>query len=247
MLPECTCHHQHHISNTRRFYGELDQLPKSKQPLTQGDIEEMISLLVNSSEDFGKSFHLRAVEKYSVCRFGDIFELYTKGGEFRGKERPRALVVAKEDVCETLCKAHDKLCHVGRFRMWAYLEKNKLHITRSLGIILTTLLYMPGEEREMTTKRIVHKPIIPPTVGQCAQSDLIDLRMQEDNRYKYSRNEWKSTRFVHGRPRKFTYQGSIERANQDVELLFARLRSLKKPLDQWVSELKYVQYTTGVQ
>ena len=108
----------------------------------------MISLLVISSEDFGKSFHLRAAEKYSVCRFGDIFELYTKGGEFRGKERARELVVAKEDVYETLCKAHDKLCHAGRFRMWAYLEKNKLHITRSLGIILTTLPYMPGEEGE---------------------------------------------------------------------------------------------------
>ena len=132
--------------------------------------------------------------------------------------------------------------------MWAYLEKNKLHITRSLGIILTTLPYIPGEEGEGDyEKDCPHKPIIPPTVGQCAQSDLIDLRMQEDNRYKYSRNEWKSTRFVHGRPRKSTDQGSIERANQDVELLFARLRSLKKPLDQWVSELKYVQYTTGVQ
>ena len=56
--------------------------------------------------------------------------------------------------------------------------------------------------------------------------------------------EWKSTRFVDGRPRKSTDQGSIARANQDVEkLLYARLRSLKKPMDQWVSELKYVQYT----
>ena len=36
----------------------------------------------------------------------------------------------------------------------------------------------------MTAKRIVHKPIIPPTVGQRAQSDLIDLRMLEDNGYK---------------------------------------------------------------
>ena len=151
-------------------------------------------------------------------------------------------------------------------------------------------------------KRIVHKAIIPPTVGQRAQSDLIDLRMHEGNGYKYILNypdcfskfivlsalktksaveecehlisifcehgaphifqtanggeftnqmlntalltEWKSTRFVHGRPRKSTYQGSIERANSDVErLLFPRFRSLKKPMDQWVSELKYVQYT----
>ena len=32
--------------------------------------------------------------------------------------------------------------------MWAYLEKLKLHITRSLGIIFTTLPYIPGEEGE---------------------------------------------------------------------------------------------------
>ena len=56
--------------------------------------------------------------------------------------------------------------------------------------------------------------------------------------------EWTSTRFVHGRPRKSTDQGSIERANQDVDkLLFARLGSLKKSMNRWVSELKYVQYT----
>ena len=75
---------------------------------------------------------------------------------------------------------------------------------------------------------------------------------QTDNGREFTNNmlntalltQWKSTRFVHGRPRKSTDQGCIERANQDVEkLLFARLKSLKKPMDRWVSELKYVQYT----
>ena len=49
----------------------------------------MISLLV-SSDDFGKNTNLRAAETYSVCRFGDIVKLLTKGGEFRGRERERA-------------------------------------------------------------------------------------------------------------------------------------------------------------
>ena len=161
---------------------------------------------------------------------------------------------------------------------------------------------MPEEEGEGECERIVHKPIIPPTVGKRAQSDLIDLRTLEDNGYKYILNyqdcfskfivlralktksaeevcehlisifcehgaphifqtdsggeftnnmlnttlltEWTSTRFVQGRPRKSTDQGSIERANQDVEkLLYARLKSLKKSMNRWVSELKYVQYT----
>ena len=149
----------------------------------------MISLLVNSSEDFGKSTHLRAAEKYSACRFGDIVELHMKGGEFRGKERARALVVAKEDVYETLCKAHDKLCHAGRFGMWAYLERHKLHITCLILDIFLRLCPICQEKKgKVTTKRIVQKPIIPPTVGQHAQSDLIDLRMQEDNGYKYILN-----------------------------------------------------------
>ena len=106
----------------------------------------MISLLVNSSEDFGKSTHLRAAEKYSVCRFGDIVELHMKGGEFRGKERARALVVAKEDVYETLCKAHDKLCHAGRFRMWAYIWRdiNCTLLARSWTYFYDSALYARG-------------------------------------------------------------------------------------------------------
>ena len=81
-------HHQHHISNTRIFYGELDQLPKSKQPLTQGDIEEMISLLV-SSDDFGKASTSEQLRSKASVGLFDIVELHTKGGEFRGRERAR--------------------------------------------------------------------------------------------------------------------------------------------------------------
>ena len=109
-------HHQHHISNTsRRFYGELNQLPKSKQPLTRGDIEEMISLLV-SSEDFVKTSTSEQLRSKASVGLVILSSCIRRVGSFE-EERERALVVAKEDLYETLCKAHDKICHAGRFRM----------------------------------------------------------------------------------------------------------------------------------
>ena len=88
-LPECICHHQHHISNTRRFYGELDQLPKSKQPLTQGDIEEMISLL-DTSEDFGKastSVQLRSTASAGLVILSSCIRRVGSFEEERERER----------------------------------------------------------------------------------------------------------------------------------------------------------------
>ena len=39
-------------------------------------------------------------------------------------------------------------------------------------------------------------------------------------------------------------QGSVERANGDFKnMLYARLRDVKKALNQWVGELPYVQYS----
>ena len=104
----------------------------------------MISLLV-SSEDFGKASTSEQLRSKASVGLVILSSCIRRVGSFE-EERERALVVAKKDIYETLCKAHDKICHAGRFRMWAYLEKNKLHITRSLGIILTTLPYIPGEE-----------------------------------------------------------------------------------------------------
>ena len=73
--------------------------------------------------------------------------------------------------------------------MWAYLERHKLHITRSILELFLRLCPISQEKKgKVTAKRIVHKPIIPPTVGQRAQSDLIDLRTLEDNGYKYILN-----------------------------------------------------------
>ena len=106
----------------------------------------MMSLL-DTSEDFGKASTSEQLRSTAAVVLVILSSCIRRVGSFE-EERERALLVSKEDVYETLCKAHDKICHAGRFRMWAYLEKHKLHITRSLGIILTALPYIPGEEGE---------------------------------------------------------------------------------------------------
>ena len=60
-----------------------------------------------------------------------------------------------------------------------------------------------------STQNIVHKPIIPDTVGQRGQAELVDLQMVPDNGTEFSNktlmariNElWKGTKIVYGRPR----------------------------------------------
>ena len=55
---------------------------------------------------------------------------------------------------------------------------------------------------------------------------------------------WKGTKIVHGRPRHPQDQASVERANGDFKnMLYARLRDVKKECSQWVSELPHVQYS----
>ena len=55
---------------------------------------------------------------------------------------------------------------------------------------------------------------------------------------------WTGTAIVHGRPRQSQDQGSVERANGDFKnMLHARLKDVKKELNQCVSELPYVQYS----
>ena len=55
---------------------------------------------------------------------------------------------------------------------------------------------------------------------------------------------WTGTVIVHGKPRHPQDQGSVERANGDFKnMLYARLRDVKKELNQWVGELPYVQYS----
>ena len=53
---------------------------------------------------------------------------------------------------------------------------------------------------------------------------------------------------MHGRPRHPQDQGSVERANGDFKnMLYARLRDVKKELNQWVGELPYVQYSKYIE
>ena len=55
---------------------------------------------------------------------------------------------------------------------------------------------------------------------------------------------WKGTKIVHGRPRHPQDQRSVERANGDFKnMLYARIRDVKKESSQWLSELPHVQYS----
>ena len=55
---------------------------------------------------------------------------------------------------------------------------------------------------------------------------------------------WTGTVIVHGRLRQLRDQGSVERANGDFKnVLYAGLKDVKKAINQWISELPYVEYT----
>ena len=55
---------------------------------------------------------------------------------------------------------------------------------------------------------------------------------------------WTGTVIVHGRPRQPQDQESVKRANGDFKnMLYARLKDVKKEHNQWVSESPYVQYS----
>ncbi|XP_051158000.1 uncharacterized protein LOC127279602 [Leptopilina boulardi] len=53
-------------------------------------------------------------------------------------------------------------------------------------------------------------------------------------------NLWDGVKLVHGKPRHSQSQGSVERANQDVQHILASLMEMKKTT-KWSEELKYVQ------
>lgn len=53
--------------------------------------------------------------------------------------------------------------------------------------------------------------------------------------------EWKDVRIVHGKPRHSQSQGSVERANRDVEEMLAAWMADNQSLD-WPKALKYIQF-----
>ena len=45
-----------------------------------------------------------------------------------------------------------------------------------------------GDKGKKSTHKIIHKPIIPETVGVRGKADLVDLQLFEDNGYKFILN-----------------------------------------------------------
>ena len=246
----------------------------------------------------------RREQRSSVQMDGDVSALYYYPEKETGDSmRPAHRVVAIEDLWDTLVGVHSQLSHGGQQRMEKYLIEHGTHVPRPVMQRFVDLCQTCQETRgRKSTHKIIHKPIIPDTVGQRGQADLVNLQMVPDDGYKYILNYqdcfskfvilralktktaaevadclvniffehgppsllqtdngaefsnkllmarikqlWTGTVIVHGRPRHPQDQGSVERANGDFKnMLYARLRDVKKEMNQWVGELPYVQYS----
>ena len=245
----------------------------------------------------------RKKQRFCVQKVGDESALYYPERETGDSTRSAQRVVAIEDLWDTLVGVHSQLSHGGRQRMEKHLIEHGTHVPRPVIQRFVDLCQTCQETRgRKSTHKIIHKPIIPDTVGQRGQADLVDLQMVPDGGYKYILNYqdcfskfvilralktktaaevadclvniffehgppsllqtdngaefsnkllmarikqlWTGTVIVHGRPRHPQDQGSVERANGDFKnMLYARLRDVKKELNQWVGELPYMQYS----
>ena len=73
--------------------------------------------------------------------------------------------------------------------MEKYLIEHGTHVPRPVIQRFVDLCQTRQETRgRKSTHKIIHKPIIPDTVGQRGQADLVDLQMVPDGGYKYILN-----------------------------------------------------------
>ena len=100
----------------------------------------------------------RREQRSSVQMVGDVSALYYPEKETGDSTRPAQRVVAIEDLWDTLVEVHSQL--------------QTCQETRGMK----------------STHKIIHKPIIPDTIGQRGQADLVDLQMIPDDGYKYILN-----------------------------------------------------------
>ncbi|XP_050062904.1 KRAB-A domain-containing protein 2-like [Aphis gossypii] len=78
-------------------------------------------------------------------------------------------------------------------------------------------------------KGLVVQPIISTEMNSRCQIDLIDMQAQSDDNGREFANQvvteicamWPELKIVHGKPRHSQSQGSVERANQDIENILA--------------------------
>ena len=171
------------------FYISIKSPSCYKQLLGREGIDERIESLVSGrgmAEDHNWS---RREQRSSVQLVGDVSALYYPEKETGDSTRPAQRVVAIEDLWDTLVRVHSQLSHGGRQRMEKYLIEHGTHVPRPVIQLFLDLCQTCQETRgRKSTHMIIHKPIIPDTVGQRGQADLVDLQMVPDGGYKYILN-----------------------------------------------------------
>ena len=127
--------------------------------------------------------------RFSVQKVGDVSALYYREKETGDSKRPPLRVVAIEDLWGTLVDVHGQVGHGGRQRMDKHLRGHGTHVPRPVIQLFLDLCSICQETKgKKSTHKIIHKPIIPETVGVRGQADLVDLQLFEDNGYKFILN-----------------------------------------------------------
>ena len=98
--------------------------------------------------------------------------------------------------------AQTDLSHAGRDRVHAYFIEHMYLIPRDVISLFTRFCHTCQTIKgRKSTKKIIHKPIIPAGVGVRGQADLVDLQLSPDNGYKLILNYQDCfSRFVVPRP-----------------------------------------------
>ena len=127
----------------------------------------------------------RKKQRFCVQKFGDVSALYYREKEMGDSTRPAQRVLAIEDLWDTLMGVHSQLSRGGRQRMEKFLIEHGTHVPRP---VIQLFLDLCQTSQETRGRKSTHMPIIPDTVGQRGQADLLDLQMVPDGGYKYILN-----------------------------------------------------------
>ena len=176
-----------HVVNLNHFYCLLKNHVIFKQLLRREGIDEMRASIESGRSVIGDHNWSRKKVRFCVQKIGDVSVLYYRKKETGDCKRPSLRVVAVEDLWETLMGVHEQVCHGGKTRMEKYLVEHGSHVLRPVIQLFLDLCQICQATRgRKSTRKIVHKPIIPDTVGQRGQAELVDLQMVPDNGTEFS-------------------------------------------------------------
>ncbi|XP_043485342.1 KRAB-A domain-containing protein 2-like [Leptopilina heterotoma] len=202
--------------------------------------------------------------KYDVLQVGRLSKLISKctNGEVK-------YIVPAEEIFDILEAAHIATGHGGRDRMLSETSKKYANITRETITKFLSMCETCHQKKVKRKRGLVFKPILHKEMNSRCQVDLIDLQSQADNNYKFVMvyqdhltkfvilrplsskraaeiitelaSLWPELKIVHGKPRHSQSQGSVERANQDIENMLAVWMKDNKTT-KWAEGLKFIQF-----